>query len=149
MPRIELSVPVAAPTLRVWQGLTSWSQQGEWMLGTRVWVASGSGTSVGDELAAFTGIWRLGFLDTMTITKWDPPHVCEVLHTGRVVRGGGSFEVRALETGSELVWVEDLDLPWGPVGRLGYALMAPSFKWAVGKSLQRFARWVELGPGLN
>jgi hypothetical protein len=115
------------------------------MLGTRVWVAKGSGTAVGDELAAFTGIWRLGFLDTMTITRWDPPYLCEVLHTGRLVRGGGSFEVKVAGDRSELVWVEDLELPWGPVGRVGYALFAPSFRWAVAQSLKRFARWVESG----
>ena len=44
------------------------------MLGTRVEVTKGDGASVGSELSAFTGLGPVGFLDTMTITRWDAPY---------------------------------------------------------------------------
>jgi len=100
------------------------------------------GTGLGAELAAFTGVGRLGFLDTMTVTAWDPPRYCEVLHTGRVVRGTGVFGVRPLGGGrSAFDWREDLELPLGALGRLGWPLARPLVAAAVRRSLERFATW--------
>ena len=77
---------------------------------------------VGARLSAFTGVGRVGFLDTMEITEWEPPRLVRVLHTGRVVRGPGIFEVLALPDGrSRFVWREELDLPLGAVGRAGFS----------------------------
>jgi hypothetical protein len=134
-------VPVAASVERVWAGVTDWDAQGEWMLGTRV-RARGQGR--GAELEAFTGIGWVGFLDTMTITVWEPPRRCDVVHTGRVVRGSGSFVVRETGPGhAVLVWREDLELPLGWVGRWGWVVVRPLFAAGVRRSLRRFARWVE------
>jgi uncharacterized protein YndB with AHSA1/START domain len=143
MVTIELTVDIAAPAEATWHAATSWTRQGEWMLGTRVWVSAGTGNRVGDGLSAFTGVGPLGFLDTMVITRWEPPHVCDVDHTGRLIRGTGRFEVQPTATGSRLLWREDLDLPYGVLGRLAYALGGAGFRWAVRRSLVRFARWTE------
>jgi hypothetical protein len=144
---LELVVPVAAPAEQTWAAVTDWPTQGEWMLGTRVEATAQDGQGVGGALSAFTGIGRLGFLDTMTITAWEPPHRCDVLHTGRVVRGTGSFVVRVTGTASsELVWREDLDLPLGRVGWLGWQLVRPVFAAGVRVSLRRFARFAASRP---
>lgn len=136
---VALSVEVDAPVERTWAAATDWSRQGEWMLGTQV---TGEGTGAGGELAAFTGVGRFGFLDTMTITAWDPPRYCEVEHTGAVVRGTGVFAVRPLGGGrSAFDWREDLDLPLGVLGRLGWPLARPLFVAGVRRSLDRFAAW--------
>lgn len=66
-----------------------------------------------------------------------------MLHTGRVVRGTGEFEVRARPGGSTFLWREDLDLPLGLLGRLGWPLVRPFFAYGVQRSLRTFARWVE------
>ena len=140
---LVLTVPVAAPVAATWAAVTAWDRQGEWMLGTHVTAAGGN--TVGGTLTAFTGVGRIGFVDTMTITRWDPPYRCEVLHTGRVVRGSGIFEVRQAALGSELVWTEVLVLPFGALGRLGWPVVRPLFAAGVRWSLRRFARWVEDG----
>lgn len=141
---LALEVAVNAPAEKVWAAITDWPAQGQWMLGTRVWVSKGEGTSVGSELSAFTGVGRLGFLDTMTITTWDPPNRCDVLHTGRVVRGTGTMAVEDLGGGrSAFHWSEDLDLPLGLLGRLGFAVVRPVFEAGVRASLEKFARLVE------
>ena len=114
---LVLTVDVDAPVEQTWAGATDWAGQGEWMLGTAVTPTTQGGQGVGGGIEAFTGIGRLGFLDTMTITGWDPPHRCDVLHTGRVVRGTGTFEVRPRGSASTFVWREDLELPLGVVGR--------------------------------
>lgn len=140
---LVLTVDVDAPVEQTWAGATDWAGQGEWMLGTRVRPTARDGQGVGGGIEAFTGLGRVGFLDTMTITCWEPPHRCDVLHTGRVVRGTGTFEVRPRGTASTFVWREDLELPLGVLGRLGWPLVRPLFAFGVRLSLKRFARWVE------
>jgi len=143
-------VIVDAPPEVVFAALTDWPTQGQWMLGTRVW-SDGPSEGVGAQLSAFTGVGRLGFLDTMEITEWEPPRLVRVLHTGRVVRGPGIFEVLALPEGrSRFVWREELDLPLGAVGRAGFAVVGPVFAVGVERSLRRFAELVgagQLGSG--
>ena len=143
---LELTVDVAAPARSTWEGATDWARQGEWMLGTTVHGTAQDGVGVGGGISAFTGIGRLGFVDTMEITVWEPPYRCHVLHTGRVVRGTGEFSVR--ERGpqhSTFVWREDLALPLGRLGRAGWPLVKPAFAAGVQASLRSFARWVEAG----
>ncbi len=143
---LVLTVDVAAPAAATWAGAVDWDGQGEWMLGTRVKGTAQDGVGVGGGIEAFSGLGPLGFLDTMEITVWEPPRRCHVLHTGRVVRGTGAFEVQ--ERGpdaSVFVWREDLDLPLGALGRLAWPLVRPVFAAGVRLSLKRFARWVEAG----
>lgn len=143
---LELTVDVNAPVEQTWAGATDWAHQGEWMLGTRVAATALGGVGVGGGIEAFTGVGPIGFLDTMEITVWDPPYRCHVLHTGRVVRGTGEFEVRPRGDGlSTFVWREDLDLPLGALGRAGWPLVRPLFRAGVLRSLKKFAAWVESG----
>jgi hypothetical protein len=147
---LTLSVDVDAPVEATWAGATDWAGQSAWMLGTTVWPTDRDGVGVGGGIEAFSGVrlgrLRLGFLDTMVIERWEPPRLCHVRHTGRVVRGTGTFEVVALGGDrSRFLWREDLDLPFGPLGRLGWLLVRPAFAAGVRLSLRRFARWVEAG----
>ena len=143
---LVLTVDVDAPVEQTWAGVTDWAGQSEWMLGTRVWPTTQGGQGVGGGIEAITGIGKLGVLDRMEITLWEPPHRCHVLHLGRVVRGTGAMEVEPLPGDrSRFVWREDLDLPLGLLGRLGWPLVRPVFAFGVQLSLKRFARWVEAG----
>ena len=72
-------VIVDAPPEVVFAALTDWETQGQWMLGTRVW-SEGPASGVGARINAFTGAGRVGFLDTMEITEWEPPRLVRVLH---------------------------------------------------------------------
>jgi len=143
---LVLRVDVNAPVEQTWAGATDWANQGAWMLGTTVRPTRQGGQGVGGAIEAFTGVGRLGFLDTMEITVWEPPHRCHVRHTGSLVRGTGDFDVEARGPGqSTFVWREDLELPLGALGRLGWPLVKPVFAYGVQLSLKRFARWVEAG----
>lgn len=147
MAELTVTVDVDAPAARVWAALTDWKRQGEWILATTVRPTVGQGHQVGDEVEAITGIGKLGFLDRMRITRWEPPHVCEVLHFGRLVRGPGTFTVRERGTGSTVIWFEQLDLPFGLLGRWGWPVVRPAARWGLQRSLHRFARWARGYPG--
>lgn len=147
MTRVELSEPVdvAAPAEVVWQTVTDWASQGEWMLGTRVRpTGGGDGRRLGATLEAVTGIGPVGVTDRMEIVEWTPPRRCVVRHLGRVVRGEGVFEV--LPLGPERArfrWSELLDLPLGRLGALGWPLVRPAFRAGMAFSLRRVERRCE------
>jgi uncharacterized protein YndB with AHSA1/START domain len=143
---VRLDVVVRAPVTVVFDAFTQWSEQGRWMVGTRVEVRSGDGRSLGSELAAWSGAGPAGFWDTMVITRWEPPYRVDVEHTGRLVRGTGTMEVIALPgERSRFVWGEDLALPLGALGTLGWPIVRPAFLAGVRRSLRDFARLVEAG----
>lgn len=146
MKHLRLGVPIEAPPIEVFRGFTDWPAQGEWMLGTEVHTVGGPAVGSGGQLAAWSGVGPLGFWDTMEISEWDAPHRVVVQHTGRVVRGDGIMEVTpGLRGASVFWWGEELELPFGAVGRLGWPLVRPGFAAGVRTSLKRFARLVEAG----
>jgi hypothetical protein len=136
-----VSVDVAVPAARAWAAIADWPSQGAWMVATEV---RGTASAVGEKLAGFTGIGRIGFLDTMTVTEWDPPRRCVVLHTGHVVRGTGGFEVA--EQGADacrITWWERVDLPFGVLGRIGWLVIGPTTRLFFVVSLGRLKRILE------
>jgi uncharacterized protein YndB with AHSA1/START domain len=158
MPELVLSVEIAAPAEQVWAALVDWESQGEWMLLTDVVTEDGDGQvpgaqGVGGRLSARTGIplpggRRLGVLDTMLITVWEPPYRVDVRHLGKFVRGTGTFEVVPREgSASTFVWTETLDLPLGRLGALGWPLVKPVMAAGVRLSLRRFAAHAAANPG--
>ena len=142
---VRVARVVAVPAQRAWQVLTDWERQGEWIPATR--VRSSDGHRVGGRIEAWTGIGPVGFLDTMTITAWDPPRRCEVLHTGRLVRGPGAFSVEPVTADHcRVTWEERLDLPWGAVGRLAWPLVYPLARGGLAFALRRLARALSSHP---
>jgi uncharacterized protein YndB with AHSA1/START domain len=138
---LQLTVEVPADPQTVFDAMTDWDAQHEWMLGTRVEGRHNGGKGLGGTFAAFTGLGPIGFWDPMTITVWDAPHVVEVLHEGNVVKGTGEFRVERAGTGSRFVWREDVDLPLGRVGRAGWIVVKPLLAAGVALSLRRFSRF--------
>jgi Polyketide cyclase / dehydrase and lipid transport len=142
---VSVDVQIDAPAHAVWAAVVDWDRQSQWMLGTTVRATTG-GIGLGGGVEAFTGVGPLGFLDTMVITGWEPPVRCTVLHTGRVVRGTGVFEVFSLPSSrSRFVWSERLELPLGRLGRIGWPVARPLLVAGVRASLTRLARAVEAG----
>jgi hypothetical protein len=82
----------------------------------------------------------------MEVTRWEPPRRVDVRHHGRVLRGTGTFLVEPAPGGAWFVWSEDLDLPLGVAGRLGFAVVGPAFRLMLRRSLRRLARMVESKP---
>lgn len=140
MAELTVTVDVDAPAEQVFAALLDWRHQSDWMLGTSSVVTGGDGHSVGATVEAFTGVGPIGLTDAMEIVEWDPPRVCRVRHTGKVVRGQGVFRVRQRGAAASTVeWSEDLELPLGVLGRLAWPVVRPGFAAGLRVSLCRFA----------
>lgn len=141
---LSITVPVNADQPTAFAAITQWAEQGRWMIGTRVWVSRGTGREVGDELSGFTGVGKAGFLDTMDITEFTDDMVV-VQHTGKVVRGSGWMGAQVQHGQTVFVWGEAVEVPLGPLGRLGWSAGKPVLAAAVRASLRSLARQVEVG----
>lgn len=143
MPELRVTVDVAVPAQRAWAAIADWESQGAWMVATRV---RGTASAVGEKLEGWTGLGPVGFLDTMTISEWDPPRSCTVAHTGHVVRGSGGFEVAARGADAcRVTWWEKVDLPLGALGRIGWLAIGPTTRLFFKVSLGRLKRILEAG----
>ncbi|MDP4505013.1 SRPBCC family protein [Nonomuraea turcica] len=138
---LAAAVQVAAPPERVFALITDWPRHREWMTLTTARQAC-PGT-----IEAYTGVRPFGFLDTMTITHWQPPALVRVEHTGRVVRGRGSIRVRPRAGGSRVIWAEELSLPFGPLGRAVWPIVRLVGAAFARRSLRRLAVLAERGGG--
>jgi uncharacterized protein YndB with AHSA1/START domain len=150
VPDLVEQIDVDAPPERVWALMTDWERQGDWMLLTDVRTVGDDAQRLHGRLAARTGLplpgrRRLGVLDTMIITKWQPPTLVEVQHTGRIVRGPGTFEVLPRDGGATVVCRETWYLPYGYLGVVGWFLSRPLVVWGLRRSLQRLAALAERG----
>lgn len=143
---LELNIKIDRPVKTVWDCLVDWKSQGDWMLQTKVWSELDQDRTIkngkGVLIFAFTGLFpnlypkiRLGILDTIEITKFKPPVLCEVVHIGRIIRGTGKFELKKSKNGTIFNWQEDLVAH--PVFLL---IMKPLLLIGVWLSLRRFAR---------
>lgn len=133
---IAMSLVINAPIEKVWAALADWESQGEWMLQTTVEVTSEIREGVGTSIAAFTGVGKLGVMDYMTVTAWNPPNVCDVVHTGKIIKGTGRFELTALTPQStRFDWSEEILAP-----RALFILIAPGLYVGVRISLSALRR---------
>jgi uncharacterized protein YndB with AHSA1/START domain len=133
---LAISLEIEAPIQKVWDELAKWEKQSDWMLQTKVWVTSTIQSGVGTQISALTGIKSFGILDTMEVTNWQPPHICDVVHTGRVIKGTGRFELTAIDAArTRFDWSEEVLAP-----RALFILMVPGLYVGVRISLARFAR---------
>jgi hypothetical protein len=136
---IAMSLVIDAPINKVWAALADWESQGEWMLQTTVEVTSDIREGVGTSIAAFTGIGKLGIMDHMTVTSWNPPTICDVVHTGAIIKGTGRFELTALsENSTRFDWSEEILAP-----RAIFLLIAPGLYAGVRISLSALRRQLQ------
>ena len=142
---MEVSADVAASAQATWSVLTDWPRQSEWALLTSTrGIGPTGGRAVGEQVHAFTGIGRLGFLDTMVIERWDPPHVCRVRKTGRVVRGASEFRVDSLGPHtSRVTYAAEVHVPGGRIGELAWPLVRAGVVAGFRRSLTTLAAIVE------
>ena len=139
--RIKINLPCSQE--RAWAAIADWESQGNWMLQTKVWVTSQIREGVGTSISAFTGplnkfypkFSTLGLLDTMVVTKWQPPEICDVVHTGKVLKGTGSFALSPINsTSTKFNWSETIEC-----SRLKFLAIAPCLWVGVRISLARLS----------
>ena len=140
---IRISLTLTCSQERAWQAISDWEGQGRWMLQSKVWVTSKIREGAGTTIAAFTGPFyksypkfaKIGLLDTMVVTNWQPPIRCDVLHTGKVLKGTGTFElIKISEKATRFNWSEDIEC-----SRLKFLAIYPFLWIGVRISLARLS----------
>jgi hypothetical protein len=139
--RIRINLPCSQE--RAWAAIADWESQGNWMLQTKVWVTSQIREGAGTSISAFTGplykfypkFSSLGLLDTMVVTKWQPPEICDVVHTGKILKGTGSFVLSPINsTSTKFNWSETIEC-----SRIKFLAIAPFLWVGVRISLARLS----------
>lgn len=126
-----------APAREVWDALVDWNGHADWIPATRMEVGPGDPTAVGAEFTAITGVGPLALTDRMRVVRCDWSEAtssgdCEVEKLGPVLTGSAGFTIEPSEGGgTDLVWVEDVRVPYTPqflspvlafLGARGFAL---------------------------
>jgi len=145
--RVDATIDLRTDQQTAFAAAVDLSFQERWVIATKLYPIEGdlSIPQVGSRLAAFTGIAGVGFLDTMVVTEYDPPWRWVMQHEGAFVQGVGIFEITPTAEGCRFTWAEELNLPFGPIGRLGWPLVKPIAHLGLLGSLRRMARQLEHG----
>jgi carbon monoxide dehydrogenase subunit G len=144
--QLEVVRVVAAPRTVVWQVLTEWERQPEWMLDAKdVEVLTPVREGEGVTIVCPTNLLGVTVDDVMRVTGWRAPSYLEVTHLGRVITGTGAFELEELGPDrTRVTWWERIDPPLGAVGRLGAKLVVlPITRRIFARSLANLAALAE------
>lgn len=150
--RLEVTVEAAAPRRTVWDVLTDWERQSEWMLdAVSVEVLTPARHGVGVTIRCPTRLLGVTVDDVMRVTAWDEPARLEVIHLGHVITGSGGFALRELgHTRTRIDWWEEVDPPLGALGEWGATgLVRPILRRIFTRSLTGFAQLAEREAGVS
>jgi len=124
--RLTMSRTLPGPPEVVWDLITDWENQGDWMLeATDFQVTSPMREGVGVEAVATVRIGGLRTRDAIRVIAWDPPRLLGIQHMGWV-KGVAEVRLTRLENGSTRAdWTEELHPPLGLLGDIGVRLFKP------------------------
>ena len=145
--RVAASVDVAVDPATAFAAVVDLPSQEKWIMLTKLYAvdAEASVPFVGSRLVAFTGVLGVGFLDTVVVSEYDPPHRWVTAKDGDLLRGVGIMQVEQLPTGSRVTWANELELPFGIAGQLGWLVARPIAQFVLGLSLRRLAKKLRSG----
>jgi hypothetical protein len=144
--RLEVEQRVRAPRAVVWDVLTRWELQPDWMLDAKaVHVLTPRREGVGVTLRCPTNLLGVTVQDVMRVTGWREPAYLEVTHLGSVITGYGAFELESDgDDATHLRWWEEVDPPLGRLGEWGASTLAlPVLRRVFSRSLTRLADLAE------
>jgi uncharacterized protein YndB with AHSA1/START domain len=123
--RIEVADLMPGSREIVWDLITDWEHQDDWMLeASDFLVTSEHREGVGVEALATIRIGGIRTRDRVRVSVWEPPERLVIEHVGWV-RGRGDILLTVVDLDTRLTWVETLQAPLGIVGHLGLRLFAP------------------------
>ncbi len=123
--RVEVSRYVFAPATVVWEVLTDWERQPEWMVDAQtVEILGERRNGVGVRMRVPTRVFGVTVEDVLEVTDWREAERLEARHVGSVIEGVAAFELRSTHMGTRLTWWEEIDPPLGLLGELAATLLA-------------------------
>jgi uncharacterized protein YndB with AHSA1/START domain len=123
---IDSTGVLPAPPAIVWELLTDWENQGDWMLEARDFEVLGSRREgVGVEAEATVSIGGIRTRDRIRVSAWEPERRLEIVHGGWV-SGRGEFQLTPRgDDATHVLWREELQPPLGVVGAIGLLAFKP------------------------
>jgi hypothetical protein len=150
MARLETRRHILAALEDAWAVVSDFERQREWMVDIRsLRVVSEQKQGVGTVVEATSAIFGLPVIrDRIEVTAWDPPRRLDVRRRtppaglGRIaLQGTGSFILEPKGDGTLFTWIEDVEVPFGPLGAVGWrVLIAPHMQWVCRRSLDNVER---------
>jgi carbon monoxide dehydrogenase subunit G len=143
---IEVLDTMPGPPEVVWELLTDWEHQGDWMLeASRFEVIGDQREGVGVEARATVRIGGLRTRDRIRVSMWEPPRILVIDHVGWV-KGAGEIQLVPIREGTRMRWRETLFAPklLGPVGRAGLRSLAPLMRRTFQRDLRVLRSLVRL-----
>jgi hypothetical protein len=137
---IEMSEMLPGPPEVVWELLTDWERQGEWMLEASDFVVtSPQRQGIGVEAEATIKIGGIKARDKVKVVGWEPGHRLAIRHLGWV---GGMGELFLTPYGDDetfLFWREELEPPLGLLGAVGLFAFKPLMRRVFQRDLRALA----------
>ena len=143
--RVEASVDLQTDPETAFAAVVDLPSQEKWIIATKLYPIEGDASvpHVGSRLAAFSGVGSIGFLDTMVVTEYDPPYRWVTDKDGDLLRGVGIMQVEPRLEGCRVTWANELELPFGVIGRVGWLVVRPVARILMQASLRRLARLLD------
>lgn len=137
---VETAATMPGPPGVVWELITDWEHQDEWMLEASDFVVTTEQREgVGVEAKATINIGGIKTRDRVRVVGWEPPKRLAIEHLGWVT-GVGEIHLTPLGTDrTHLFWREDLSPPLGMLGALGMTGFKPLMRRIFERDLRVLA----------
>ena len=148
---IEVAEIMPGPPEVVWELITDWEHQGDWMLEARDFkVTSASREGVDVRAQATVRIAGITTRDEVEVVAWEPNRQLGIAHAGWVSGRGDIYLTQLAPAQTHVFWREQLTAPLGVLGGLGMTLLRPVMKRVFERDLRVLASLVRvrsLPPG--
>jgi uncharacterized protein YndB with AHSA1/START domain len=134
---IEMAETLPGPPDVVWELITDWEHQDDWMMeASNFVVTSEQREGVGVEAEATIRIGGITTRDRVRVIDWDPNRHLAIEHYGWVSGVGHIYLTPLEEARTHLFWREELFPPIGVLGAIGMTALRP----VMGKLFRRDLR---------
>ncbi len=145
---IENAITLPGPPDVVWDAITDWEHQDDWMLEASDFVVtSEQREGVGTEAEATITIAGVKTRDKVRVVGWDPHRRLAIAHLGWVQGTGEIYLTPIGIDRTHLYWREELEPPLGAAGALGMAAFKPLMKKIFKRDLRVLAGLVRARAG--
>ena len=123
---LEIAEVAPGPPQTVWDLITDWEHQDDWMLEASDFVVvSEHREGVGVTAEATIRIGGIKTRDKVRVAEWEPPRRLVIEHLGWV-EGRGTIELTPLPGDrTHISWREELTPPMGVLGAVGMTAFKP------------------------
>ena len=123
---LEIAATISASPEAIWNLITDWERQGDWMLEASDFVVtSPHREGVGVEAEATIRIAGIKTRDRIRVVGWEPNHRLAIEHLGWVSGVGEIYLTPSGPGRSHVFWREELHPPMGVLGAVGLTMLKP------------------------